>query len=161
MPIDYRYAGGFPQHYQQRVCDMLDYHDKADRKAALKKTLATPMTIAALGLVGVAGVASQILFPVYLVSVPLVIEVYEALKDNYEDNLDAIKVIRMREFDVQIAPEADAELLAYLATRATNDNEAFYYPPEYIELDPFPPMYDHNDLFRADPLPGNVKETSF
>ena len=161
MPENYRYTEGFPPCFRQRVSDVLDFHDKADRKKAIRKTVFSPTAIAVMPLIGVAGVVSLALPFLYLVTVPLVYETYGALKDNYDDHLDDIKLRRMREFDILVVPEIAAEVEAFRAAQGTYDNERFHYPPDYTELSVFPPSYAGDDLYRADPLPGNVKTTSF
>ena len=160
MPNNYRYTEGFPTCFRQRVSDMLDFHDKADRMTAIKKTFLSPTAIAVMPLIGVAGAISIPLPFLYFVTVPLVYETYGALKENYDDHLDDIKLRRMRDFDIQVVPEIAAEVEAFQAAQGTYDNERFHYPPDYVELDPLPPRYSEDDLFRADPLPGNEKETS-
>ena len=161
MPNNYRYTEGFPAPYRQRVSDVLDLHDSADRRAAVKKAVLNPTGVTGLVCIGFAGLFSITIPPLLFITVPLVYEAYKVFKYDFEDALDDIKLVRMHELDVQIYPEVVAEIEAYREVRASNDEEPFHFPPDYIELSAFPPSYDENAPRRAGPLPGNVKETSF
>ena len=149
MPGNYRYTEGFPDHYRQRASDILDFHDRADRRAAVKKTALNPMGAIGLVLVGFAGIFSVAFPPLLLITIPLVAQSYKIFKSDFDGNLDGIKFRRMHEFDARIYPELVGEIAAYREVRAGHDEEPFHFPPSYAELSAFPPSYDENAPVRT------------
>ena len=161
MPGNLSYIEDYEPRYQQRMSDYLDFHDKEDRKAAIKKTVSTPSGVRVLALTGFAGAVSIIIPPVYFVSIPLVFKTYKTLKVDFDANLDGFKLKRVSECYARFSAEGAAEMAAFEATQARYDNQTFSYPPDYTELSEFPPTYDDADLFRLPPEPIGVKATSF
>ena len=145
MPGNYRYTEGFPDHYRQRASDILDFHDRADRRAAVKKAVLNPTGVTGLVCIGFAGLFSAAFPPLLLITIPLVNQSYKIFKADFDGNLDDIKFRRMHEFDTRIYSELVGEIVAYREVRAGHDEEPFHFPPDYLELSAFPPSYGENN----------------